>query len=79
MTTDPTNILVISGFAFAALLTMSLILLRGWRDWIQLKRAEIDAVMSEDRGSPAGGARIEVAALKERVRKLEAIASGIEF
>ena len=59
MTTDPTNILVISGFAFAALLTMSLILLRGWRDWIQLKRAEIDAVMSEDRGSPAGGARID--------------------
>ena len=79
MPTDPTTILMTAGFAFAALLTVSLIALRGWRDWIQLKHAEIDAAAPRDRPSPSGGARIEVADLKERVRKLEAIASGIEL
>lgn len=78
MPTDPTTALMIAGFGFAALLTVSLITLRGWRDWLQFKHAELDANAPRDRSSPSGGARIEVADLKERVRKLEAIASGIE-
>ncbi len=79
MSTDPATALMIAGFGFAALLTISLITLRGWRDWLQFKHAEIDAQVPRDRASPSGSARIEVADLKERVRKLEAIASGIEL
>ncbi|WP_420605651.1 hypothetical protein [Novosphingopyxis sp.] len=79
MPTDPTTVLMIAGFAFAALLTVALIGLRGWRDWLQLKHAEIGAGALHDRPLPSGSARIEVADLKERVRKLEAIASGIEL
>ncbi len=79
MLTDPTSLLMIAGLSFAALLTVSLIALRGWRDWLQFKHAEIGAAAPRDLPSPSGNARIEVADLKERVRKLEAIASGIEL
>ena len=41
MTTDPTNILVISGFAFAALLTMSLILVGPGLDTIGTRMFEL--------------------------------------
>tara|TARA_B100000929_G_scaffold207194_1_gene165121 strand:+ start:309 stop:548 length:240 start_codon:yes stop_codon:yes gene_type:complete len=79
MPNDPTTVLTIAGFTFAALLTLSLIGLRGWRDWLQLKRDELEAIRPEGLDSRAGGSRIEVADLKERIRKLEAIASGIEL
>ena len=48
--------------------------LRAWTGWLELKRLEVDL---SRRGS--GRAKPEVAELKERVRKLEAIASGIEI
>ena len=54
--------------------------LAGWRNWVALKRREIEA-----RGEPtvrperAAGARIEIADLRERIRKLEAIAAGVEL
>jgi len=64
--------------ALAAFLIAVAALLRGWSGWLELKRAQL-----EDRGAPARGAaspaqRIELAALKERVRRLEAIADGVE-
>lgn len=53
--------------------------LRAWRGWLELKRAELD--LRHD-GAAAGeadvGVRIELAAVKERVKKLEAIASGVD-
>ncbi len=79
MPNDPTSLLMIAGFTFAALLTLSLIVLRGWRDWLQLKRDELEIVRPESLDTRSGSGRIEVADLKERVRKLEAIASGIEL
>lgn len=52
--------------------------LSAWRGWLDLRRRELD------RGAaPASeedvGLRIELAAVKERVKKLEAIASGVEL
>ena len=55
--------------------------LKGWQAWIELKKMELASgspQSDEPVASPAGG-RIELADLKERVRKLEAIASGIDF
>ena len=57
-------------------------LLRAWRGWLDLKRQELDrsaARPAADEGSGIGTARIELADLKERIRKLEAIASGVEL
>ena len=52
--------------------------LKGWQGWLTLKFRELDAQRGEpDAGS--GMARIEIADLKERIRKLEAIASGVEL
>ncbi len=55
--------------------------LKGWRGWLEVRRLEIERATagSGDIASPSTGSRIEVADLKERVRKLEAIAAGIEL
>lgn len=67
--------------ALVALTIVSLIALRGWRDWIQLKREELAAghSMAQDAAVPHAGSRIEIADLKERLRKLEAIAAGVDL
>jgi len=52
--------------------------LAGWRGWLQLKRSELDHQPSVAAG-PSAGARIEIADLKERIRKLEAIAAGVDL
>ncbi|MEO0590209.1 MAG: hypothetical protein AAFY81_05640 [Pseudomonadota bacterium] len=60
-------------------------MLRGWQDWLELKRRELDNLTAPDRGSEdsaklsVGAARIELADMKERIKKLEAIASGVEL
>ena len=52
--------------------------LKGWQGWLDLKRLELVNGRAEATLPPAGG-RIEIADLKERVRKLEAIAAGIDL
>ena len=57
-------------------------LLRGWERWLALRGRELELqrVPGESGAGPAGmTARIEIADLKERIRKLEAIAAGVEI
>ena len=69
--------------AAAALIGLCVIVaaaLRGWSEWLALRRRELERhPVGTDRGSPEGAARIEIADLKERIRKLEAIASGVDL
>lgn len=51
-------------------------MLRGWSGWLELRRMEIEK--SGGSAAPAA-ARGELADLKDRVRKLEAIASGVDL
>jgi hypothetical protein len=53
----------------------------GWAGWLRLRAQELalDKVRSADADLPAIGQRIDLADLKERIRKLEAIAAGVEF
>jgi hypothetical protein len=56
--------------------------LAGWRGWLQLKRQELDhghTGAAGVTGAASAGARIEIADLRERIRKLEAIAAGVEL
>ncbi len=58
--------------------------LKGWNGWLALKRAELELMTGRHAASEppppyATAARIDVADLKERVRKLEAIAAGIDL
>jgi hypothetical protein len=50
-----------------------------WAGWLRLRAREIELMRSQSGEMPAIGQRIDLADLKERIRKLEAIASGVEF
>jgi hypothetical protein len=81
--TDPTFWLTISAAGLIGLGLTLMAALSGWRAWIDLQRAQIDRRgVSADFGittSPSPAARIELADLKERIRKLEAIAAGVDL
>ncbi|MBN8843648.1 MAG: hypothetical protein J0H88_10405 [Sphingomonadales bacterium] len=81
ITSDLATNLVTAAVALSALMIVSLAALRGWRDWIQLKREELAAghLPAQDPAVPHAGSRIEIADLKERLRKLEAIAAGVDL
>ena len=75
-----TTYLMMAGAGLATAIILSLASLQGFRLWIDLKKAELEL----GRGGPALAApnltsRIEVADLKERIRKLEAIAAGVDL
>ena len=57
--------------------------LKGWNGWLALKRSEMEMLGRHtaplDDHVPSAAARIDMADLKERVRKLEAIASGVDL
>lgn len=82
--TDPIFYTSMSAAALAAIGIVSVVSLKGWRDWIALKRDEMalygqNVTPPAEPAAPNAFARIEVADLKERVRKLEAIAAGVDL
>lgn len=82
--TDPLFYTSMSAMALFATGIISFVALKGWRDWISLKRDELQfgaqgAGVGHDTPAPSTHSRIEVADLKERVRKLEAIAAGVDL
>ena len=74
--TDPTMLIVASLAALVGFGIASAATLRAWSGWLELKRLELN---SRSPAPPAGGGKLELAELKARVRKLEAIASGIDM
>ena len=80
MMTDPYVTLTVSAASLAGLGMVVSAGLAGWRGWLQLKRTELDHFQaSAPPASPGAGARIEMADLKERIKKLEAIAAGVDL
>jgi hypothetical protein len=74
------NLILLSAAALLGLGIIAASLLRGWQGWLQLKLRELEQHRPEvDTGIPGGTARIELADLKERIRKLEAIAAGVDL
>jgi uncharacterized protein YecT (DUF1311 family) len=69
--------------AIASLIGLSVVvaaLLRAWQGWLSLKERELaESSDPADPAAPIGAARIEISDLKERIKKLEAIASGVEL
>jgi len=75
---DPLTIGMLSASVIVGLTGAALAGLKAWNGWIELKKMELTQTVGE-RGLPPAGGRIEMADLKERVRKLEAIAAGIDI
>ncbi len=72
---DGGDLPVIIAAVLAALVLVSFALLRGWEDWLRLRRLEL----SQSEGGPLPSAarrRLELVDLKDRVKRLEAIADG---
>ena len=75
---DPLTIGVLSASIIVGLTGAALAGLKAWDGWLELKKMELTQVAA-DRGLPPASGRIEIADLRERVRKLEAIAAGIDL
>ncbi|MEO7563667.1 MAG: hypothetical protein ABIS46_00360 [Sphingomicrobium sp.] len=75
---DPISISIIGASAIAGVGGASWAGLKAWNGWLELKRLELSQQCGDRALSPAGG-RIEIADLRERLRKLEAIAAGIDI
>lgn len=76
---DPflTITLAITGLAALALLAFAV--LKGFGGWLDLKRAELAATTAGANPPSPVASRIDIADLKERIRKLEAIAAGVDI
>jgi hypothetical protein len=75
---EPLSIGLIASSVLVALGLASIAALKGWNSWLEFKRLELASQVGDHSLPPATG-RIELADLKERVRKLEAIAAGIDL
>ena len=75
---DPLTIGVLSASIIVGLAGTGWAGLKAWNGWLELKRFELTHEAG-DRGLPPASGRIEIADLRERVRKLEAIAAGIDI
>ena len=71
--------------ALAGLVVVAFAALKGWQGWLDLKARELESRANHGHAPEpgtmpgSGAARIEMADLRERVRKLEAIASGVDL
>jgi hypothetical protein len=81
-----TSQIVLAATSLTAIAIVAFAMLRGWQGWLSLKEQELERGLACGRhdhepetGSALGAARIELSDLKERIRKLEAIASGVDL
>ena len=75
---DPITIAVLAASLIVGFAGLSIAGLKAWNGWLELKKMELTPIAGE-RGLPPATGRIEMADLRERVRKLEAIAAGIDI
>lgn len=76
--------LLIATSSLLGLIVLAAAVLKGWQGWLDLKERELALYTSRrapeiEGGASEGAARIEISDLKERIRKLEAIASGVDL
>lgn len=83
MTVDPNLYITLSVSGLAGLAMVTTAGLSGWRGWLALKRQELagreTGTPQAEPTIPSAASRIEIADLKERIRKLEAIAAGVDL
>ena len=65
-----------AGLAATALLCATA--LRAWRGWLEIRRLELGHRVKPGTGEDVG-LRIELASVRERLKRLEEIANGVEL
>ncbi len=83
---ETTNLVVLSASTIVALAMLGAVWAWSWKGWLELKRHQLGSMAGAGAGAaeemlPVGqvGNRIELADLRERVKKLEAIAAGVDL
>jgi len=72
--------ILIAAAALIGLVVIAASTLKGWQGWLDFKARELEHLRDNaEPGTISAPGRIEVADLKERVRKLEAIAAGVDL
>nr|WP_295370827.1 hypothetical protein [uncultured Sphingosinicella sp.] len=74
---EPLTLVALASFGLMAMTIAAFAGLKGWQGWLDLKRLELTGSGRSEIRSPAIE-RIEMADMKERIRKLESIASCID-
>ena len=79
-----TPALVFAATALAITAMLCLAASRAWRGWLELRRLELASRSTRPEAGPEAaedgiGMRIELADVRERLKKLEAIAAGVEL
>lgn len=72
---DGGDMVLVLAILLAGIALLSFALLRGWEDWLRLRRLELGE--GNARRAPATQ-RLELLDLRNRVKRLEAIADGME-
>ena len=75
---EPLTWVALASFGLVALSIALRAGLKGWQGWLDLKRMEVAGNRQAEARSPAFE-RIEMADLKERIRKLESIAACVDL
>lgn len=75
---DSMTMIIMASTSLAGLGIATFAGLRGWQGWLEVKRLELAGSGRRETRSPAGD-MIEMADLRERVRKLESIAAVIDL
>jgi hypothetical protein len=79
---ETTNLVVLSASSIVALAMLGVVWAWSWKGWLELKRQQLTSAGGGPNDMiPVGqvGSRIELADLRERVKKLEAIAAGVDL
>ena len=76
---DPATVIAASLFGTAGIALFNAALLRGWQAWLDFKMLELEIDRRGTSQPSAAPGMFDVADLKERVRKLEAIANGTDL
>ena len=73
---DPATLVAVASAATAGLTIAAAAALKGWSGWLELRRIQLSSL--ELGGNRAVSRPKDLAELRERVRRLEAIASGTQ-
>jgi hypothetical protein len=75
-----TSALIFAAAALGITAMLCIAATRAWKGWLELRRLEIASRGMQPEAAEDGiGVRIELADVRERLKKLEAIASGVEL